>query len=577
MPSPPGIILCNNCNTQFLSPINHPPIHPQKFRFQVGPTNAELSQTYNFIEDEERHLARYERELERVRKLAEELAYGRDILKRRILLRKSWISPFLRVPNEVWCEVFTHVCLSTSEMEESAALFLSSSTKCSAEMATLPLTLSHVSFNWRRVITNLPNVWSTLIVDLGFVKRGRKKLIEMYLQNSADHPLSVRIKLLGNLPYANGKPDSALEMLMKASRRFKRFEFSLDSRYLQTIALETRPEITFPILESFGSFSPYGTGMGLGEAWFWEELRRAPMLRHVTIPNAILVRAREDWVPPNLASISIAIATTREVFDILTSPTYSRLTSFCWNSAHGKPPVNLFPPVVLPALRELSCIGIHSFDLRALFASFTLPALTSIEFGRLMDIESARWEDEHLFLALLERSKPPLKRLKLEFQGVHIGAESVVGILHGCPGLTDLEVWAQPGSIHELLEKLTVTDGVDQDILVPKLSHLRLHAYLLGPSAISKETQRHIVCMAESRSSQTALSTGGTVSTLPLRNLRFSAARCRVWLETRNPFISYRCEGREFDTGLDTRVQRLKEERVECSLVWIHRNGMDEA
>ncbi|KAK7041737.1 hypothetical protein VNI00_009026 [Paramarasmius palmivorus] len=285
----------------------------------------------------------------------------------------------------------------------------------------------------------------------------------------------------------------------------------------------------------------------------------------MAIPNTRLIRAREGWAPPKITSIAIGYARTTDVLEILTSQSFDSLTSFSWCGSFGEAFSTPSSPVAIRGLRELSCLGMASSYLSELFTSVTLPAITSIEIGE--HRAGKDWKDETPLVALLERSKPPLRRLKFNFQNSRVAVEKVVHILRVCPDLTHLEVWVHCGFVGGLLDRLTITDkDDDQGVLVPKLAHLRLHELLNSSDAPwSKEMQEQIVCMAESRSSDAAHLTAIS----PLRALRVSASMLTFGISGLD--IVYEEEKREFDrdAGLEARVHRLIEEGTECSLAWI--------
>ncbi|KAK7041741.1 hypothetical protein VNI00_009030 [Paramarasmius palmivorus] len=563
--NPSETTLCDHCENQFVPAVNHPPIPSMKLRSHLVPKQAEHAQMLAFIQAEEHEVERYEVELQRLRRLVEKLSFEQDVHKQRIQERKCWVSSALRVPKEVWCEIFTLACGPMAPLDIS-----------SKNMTAVPLGLSHVCFYWRDIVTALPKLWSAMKFELYPLSMGVKNIIELFLQNSASQLLEIELDFKSDYDpsrtaldkYLGPNGSSAFQALLSASSRFKVLEIEFSSKVLASFPENLRQVVTFPELEIFMFFCIAGDNqVDARTTWFWDKIKDASNLQHLTIPNDSLFRTSVVTPPIHIPTISIGAASFDWALSILLR--CSQLTEFNWSGYWGDPWAPLArTPIVLPNLRQVHLSFVPADVVRQLFASVTLPAVTSISIGPLEDEggSTAKWGSARPFVDMLERSGSPLQNLQLEFQDSHIPLNGLCRILRACANLTSLDVMVKKrrratpdGFIHALLPLLTVTDGTTGAVLVPKLTHLRLHE-ISRTRKIPPQTQERLVHMAESRK---LADESGSVRVSALEVLQISFSKEKFWIYRSNKHAI------ELDSGIADRFEELQHDGMKYSVEWI--------
>ncbi|EEB99493.1 hypothetical protein MPER_00822, partial [Moniliophthora perniciosa FA553] len=106
------IILCHKCKNTFVPNVSHPPVPKTALLTNECPSHTEITQTNEFLADEEKELHRYEVELERLRLVVEKLESDRLAIQRRIEERRSWCAAVRRLPRELLEHIFQYACLS---------------------------------------------------------------------------------------------------------------------------------------------------------------------------------------------------------------------------------------------------------------------------------------------------------------------------------------------------------------------------------------------------------------------------------------------------------------------------------
>ncbi|KAK7028168.1 hypothetical protein VNI00_014983 [Paramarasmius palmivorus] len=424
------------------------------------------------------------------------------MLRRHIQERKSQNSAVYRIPSELWSEVFTLACQS-----EQSALDV-----FSAEMRALPFALSHVSAYWRGIILGLPKLWSSVIVDLCRISKGRERIVELYLQNSGSQPLDLGIHQarafnsgIGTLKEHLGQHGySSLKTLMSEFSRCKTLTIDFEGEALASIPRPWRRGLSFPILESFSYVCmDLDNEVDEGNSWLWHQIHNAPLLRELTVPNDSSFLSGTH--PANITTLSIADTSVDSLLHILSiCPHIAELSWFGFLNII--PPIGVVPrtqQIRIPNLRKISLSHLPAQELDSFIASVTLPGLVAVSIGPL-DHQNGYWAGEATFSAMLERSRPvKVKELKLDFRDSYLSLDGLCGILSRCKGLQSLEVVVKgdfSGFVREFVYQFA-TDTTPT--LVPDLTHLRLHEVLPRTrrlQILSPETQERILHLAESRS-----------------------------------------------------------------------------
>ncbi|KAL0563184.1 hypothetical protein V5O48_018892, partial [Marasmius crinis-equi] len=233
-----------------------------------------------------------------------------------------------KVPTETWEEIFLDACLDEEGYslniaydEEGKTFRASPAVQLVGQTLVTANTfaLSQVSSHWRAVVTGCRRLWRSISVDLAILPKGAIPLLQLYLDNSANSSLKLRIRfhhkasscdnprsarhkrlvhdrrvvldlLLQRISPASASgceelvigPFSSSHGLLAIPSPQSPPEFSFSSMRKATIALEVcRPQLNV----HFGQ-------MG-GEAldWLWAPFRDAPFLRDFSGPLGL--------IPPN--------------------------------------------------------------------------------------------------------------------------------------------------------------------------------------------------------------------------------------------------------------------------------------
>ncbi|KAK7041740.1 hypothetical protein VNI00_009029, partial [Paramarasmius palmivorus] len=571
--NPSETTLCDHCENQFVPAVNHSPIPSTKLRSHLVPTQAERAQMLAFIQVEEHEVERYEVELQRLRKLVAKLSSEQDIHKQRIQERKCWVSSALRVPKEVWCEIFTLACGPMAPLDIS-----------SKNMTAVPLSLSHVCFYWRDIVTALPKLWSAMKIELYPLSMGIKNIIELFFQNSASQLLEIHLDFISDYnlninplrtplgEYFGQHGLSALQVLFSASSRFKVLKIEFPSDRLPSFPESLRQLVTFPELETLMFLCVCDDHeVDTRTAWFWDKVKDASKLHHLTAANDSLFRTFTVTPPTRVSTISIGTGTLGGALSVLRK--CPRLTEFNWNGYSGDPSTPLVAaqiPVILPNLRKVHLSYISMDNAWQFFASVTLPAATSVSIGPLMgeDGGPTEWSSARPFIDMLERSGSPVQKLTLNLHEMYVPLNGLRRILRTCVNLTMLNVtvkkWKREtpdGFIHALLLLLTVTDGTTGAILVPKLTHLRLQE-VSGARKLRLQTQERLVGMVESRNAATESASAA------LEDVQLSFSKIEFWTYSSHRHVL------ALDPRIARRVEELRRDGMKYDGVWIAREPM---
>ncbi|KAF9255709.1 hypothetical protein L218DRAFT_311850 [Marasmius fiardii PR-910] len=345
-------------------------------------------------------------EMDCLRQLVDKAGSGQIVLRQPIL-GSSAVS---RVPTELWYEIFTLAC----RFSEYRGEYLSISSK---EMSALPLRLSHVSSQWRNIITSLPNLWSTLGVDFYVMSKGMKKIIKLYLQNSGSHPLQLRTDSDSAFAF---NPESTtleehlgrhghspLQVLMTASPRCAVAEVNFENKMVALIPKKLRRRLSFPLLHQSSFFCwGYGSQIELEVSWFsLVEAISCTQAKRVKCGQRLLIRCRSSMATLSREIINWSIGLQHH--SPFTRSQHTDLLEFRWSggigfcddeSLHSVLPVRASS---LPLL-YLSFINLH--ELNTFLGRVALPTAKSIEIGPLeSESETYQWKGERVFAAMLER------------------------------------------------------------------------------------------------------------------------------------------------------------------------------
>ncbi|KAG7092137.1 hypothetical protein E1B28_008511 [Marasmius oreades] len=322
---------------------------------------------------------------------------------------RGTVSALKKLPPNVLARVFFHVTLlsdSNSRIKTS-------------------LTLSHVSRRWRDAALSLPELWTTLFINVTSFKDQSHPLVKQFLERSKTAPLSLTLTIN---PTRTGNPCYHLirdvifsllkETLNPVFHRVRSLTFKcqidlgtqLDSETPIQIDVLSAPSA--PILETLHllvnpHMYPFLT------TWMRTLITNAPRLRHLSCRFPIMVLKNVAWC--NVESLNLLEASSvwrfssQEIASILSA---APLLRECTVELRRCEATNTsLTPFLHNALRILSVRENTDGRLGDLLDKLTCPKLTSLLIYR-DGIRFRDWPDLSI-RSFLERSRCNLKRLRL--------------------------------------------------------------------------------------------------------------------------------------------------------------------
>ncbi|ESK90983.1 hypothetical protein Moror_16381 [Moniliophthora roreri MCA 2997] len=461
-----SISLCSKCNNTFNLSESHtyPPVSINDFRSNIVPSAEDHARISKIIGDEERELARYNQEITRLRRIVDQLELERSTLQMRITHRRSFISSRRKLPSELWSVIFDLAC---GTEEYSLVIDHNSSVR-----VALPSVFSQVSIQWRGIMGSLPHLWSSISIDFSRLKPGINVLLEQYLQNAADFPLTAQMRYNGPYDCQYMLPNSlaALQLLFRNIARCKALDIvNHHDAKLMARAPVPSTTVSFPLMQSI---KMYSTSYEENPR-FWDNVRTAPRLTHAAIIGLSLVR----FLPlERLVSLDIQIVTHSEpILDVLRGCSSLQTLNM---TGLGRS-LNIVPAgqvVRMPSLQSLS-LGFMGFtnDLENLLRALTLPSLNSLKL-----LSTYEWDAVFQVVPPLLPFSRSLAKVSINLGHMRLPRGSMVQIFRAFSHLTDFEICYSGetdsedavGITHELLLIL----GADSSI-APRLGSLRLREH----------------------------------------------------------------------------------------------------
>ncbi|ESK95607.1 hypothetical protein Moror_12619 [Moniliophthora roreri MCA 2997] len=483
------ILLCERCHHEFLPYAAYPSVDFQALRLTRIPSEEDRWRNLAFIEEEEGEIARIDQEVGRLYHLIHRLEATRRVLRRKIDERRSLLSSIRKIPLEIWGQIFTPVCFA----QDYTLLVYLNESKPYIYSPTQQLSL--VCSQWRDNINMLPHLWSAISIDMHLLYIDIRPLLELYLNNSGEYHLKVRIQYSGTYlsndeyrePVLTGHATVALQVLMKEMSRFAELELHMNMPESWIYQPDFLHNTTFPYLRSFRNHTEPVPGMREDTSRFWEAIQTAPLLT-----DAFTLSVVDDffmlpyWQLTRLALESIKVNHLVQLLGICPNLESILVQELGKSRSTGEQ----LAPVTVPCLQSL-VIGLKERlmpnDLSPLFIALTLPSLVNLEIVNNAKVDSGRVVEWTPSLnEMLRRSPCRLERLALYFPQQYFAYSFLHAIneilqdakhlkrlmiaIKGCPNRN------QPAAAAlDLLMKLTVPSGVrNQTIPAPKLTHLAL-------------------------------------------------------------------------------------------------------
>ncbi|KAK7029385.1 hypothetical protein VNI00_014639 [Paramarasmius palmivorus] len=491
-----GGVYCDRCEKE-LRTTDHPapPSEWVHSASTYSPSEPEIAQTLAFVKEEEKDLEALDLELGRLLRQMDNLLATRFALQTRLDKRRNLLSAMRRMPNELWAKVFEEVCLSPYEHnrdDEGYSLMIHNS-ELRKEVEARPLILSHVSSHFRSIVTNIPRLWASISVNVYGLYHDICPLLNLFIQNSKGVPLYVELADAHLLTQENGtklalknkftrRGKTAVVTLLSEAPRILELKLELAEDW-EALSFENPPQITFPILRDFRTFSEdtmESESIDHNSRWFWNAIYSAPNLTSVKTDNFLDV----DMVPfAQLTNILIRRLTkTRRLLQLLElSPNVESLDLTFWDTRK----VRQVREIACNALKSLTFNNFgHTEGCGSLFDSLTAPALTqlSIRNGRQRRPSGDPFPWDSL-KRMIERSSSRLLKLALHLEHDSYVSPGICEVFHVLPDLESLEVHFREGegeeeratvinAASELIGQLCIAESQEANIPLPKLSKI---------------------------------------------------------------------------------------------------------
>uniref|UniRef100_A0A0W0GB05 F-box domain-containing protein n=1 Tax=Moniliophthora roreri TaxID=221103 RepID=A0A0W0GB05_MONRR len=548
-------VLCNNYHHTFSTQEPYP--RPAD---GITLSDVEVALQLTTIHEEQAEVNRYNLEIARLQPgdaVVGKLETERDKLLMRISERRNSAPAMRRIPVELWDIIFDHAVASWSnDLQLPSDYSLSvhfdhgprkldgshiASRPGEIRVLAPPLILSQVCSHWRKLAHSMPRLWSSISMDIYGLRADIRPLLKVFFNNSAGHPLSVRIidsewqamdysspqlEPTINAGYDPKKAGlDAFLSLMREMHRCAELRLDVDSDVVVGSQPRDQPYPTFPILRSFITTVTAYREPKL--QWFWSAVRQAPQLRHAAVDY-------HDHIPPipfeRLTSLKIHITTSLRPFVAL-MPTCDSLETLhvqLFRTELLEPAQDqqeAAPPIMVTSLRNLTVLAYNTHDLQLFFSSITLPSLTTLcvswikpETMPIRPLSERPWQCIH---DTLRRSACSLKCLSLKLStSIFVDtSQALCRIFEHSLKLTTFtlmlyESYGQPledveSRLAEVLSKLSIQNlhSCTSRVLVPELRNFRLFV----PQNLAKtRIVENMLSFAESRSKKRLAMLGAT-------------------------------------------------------------------
>ncbi|KAL0059763.1 hypothetical protein AAF712_013489 [Marasmius tenuissimus] len=390
------------------------------------PLKEEIDEIHAMLCNPEEEIRRIDEEISR-------LQAQRDILQQFVSRHRNLVSPFRRLPGELWAEVFVH-CLPDNYLPVRST-------------AEAPLALTAICQRWREVVLNTPRLWTSLHLYLPNPSRSspsddfvswlnlRKEGFELWLRRSGSLPLHLSLAAESGYDHSD-----FTKIMVKYSRRWKSIALShLPASALAPFNALSKEDL--PLLEDFEEDAIMEREARLNPSQypppFIHAVGASPSLRRLRITalvDSAPLNLPVHWARLHLLELRLPVSAAPSIESVpfmhllvescpllsecvlsiqenVIIPTHSTVQSKHWNRLRR---LNL----------ELTGWWSEEFEsgVNDIFESFTAPALTHLSFSLTVfyplgidgNIERYYPTDKHLpFRNFIARSQCVLESLKL--------------------------------------------------------------------------------------------------------------------------------------------------------------------
>ncbi|KAL0567901.1 hypothetical protein V5O48_014087, partial [Marasmius crinis-equi] len=257
-------LLCGRCRHEFVASCTAD-IPLEILRSSSIPSKLEIANQLEVLDIELSTLQRYDKEIEEIVETLRKLQSERTSLQKRMAARKQYLSSHRRLPVELWRQILFQACYP-AEVEAShrhfdppvpfLPIYFSRERQ---KVRALPLLLSRVCHQWKRVISDFPAIWSSIGVDLHSLSASNLPTLEAFLTKARGQPL--RLRLEGNdgagYYWDHNLASDIRRLLCRAFSQSQHLEIS--HTFLGSFNFEGEA-LSFPLLRSL-TFGNHGLSM----------------------------------------------------------------------------------------------------------------------------------------------------------------------------------------------------------------------------------------------------------------------------------------------------------------------------
>ncbi|KAK7047803.1 hypothetical protein VNI00_006131 [Paramarasmius palmivorus] len=397
----------------------------------------------------------------------------RSALCERVGQRRSLLSSLRKMPPEILCHIFILVHDSS---DYSLELSRHRRTRSNASYI---VSLSQVSSHWRQMTLSLPELWSSIAVDVGFVREEDGSIIDTHLRNAGTHPLKLRIQR-DIVRYSYPSVD-ALWMIVKDLHRCEKLDLvNIDGKVLDKAFQERQlPRLSFPHLRSYGDASSRLGYVSEFSRWIWEALCNAPKL--VRLYTSYFHDPATSGLPYHqLTTVHIISMTPCQILNVVRATSSLEALVIIPFRSDPEPELSAMLPVVCSSLQTIS-INIAGYlqhrsnsQFQSLLALLRMPALKRLEVQVLLPSPLS-------FFPMIQYSSGTLQEIVWNSDSESLfESESLqtlyTDIVQSLPNLRSFRAFNEGTTALEhvlrLIRMLTITSS--QPVLAPQLTTLHL-------------------------------------------------------------------------------------------------------
>ncbi|KAL0579650.1 hypothetical protein V5O48_002346 [Marasmius crinis-equi] len=473
-------------------------------------TNLELQNAEDYRNRLRTHLRKYAfqepkafpHSMDAVRSTIDSLASQKPRIESRIKELRHLISPIRKVPLEIWENIFAMncTCYGTRRAFETDIDALA---PCNCAWKPPAYPLAHISHGWRELLRSVPRSWAQLTVHLGGFPVHLRPILDSCLENAGEHPLSIRLRDRFQ-PSVQMDTDSRAPctdtfglMFSKIPQcRKLKFDFDGHSFFDTAFSLSQPPDWTLYHLTSFTS--NIDLNVTDRTRWFWDAIRAAPYLTHVSTHSMLPLTSRSELLPyAQLTSLEIdRLEETAERSLIKLLPRCSSLKTL---------KLGYFVPLasevgtiacVVSSLEELD-ITVRRFPdhMISLFEQFRFPSLRNLKITLKSLDEQGRttrtsdWPPH--FLPFFQLSSRAIEEFSFAFENPHVATPDDVPpflpLIRAAPNVKHVNIWLRCVSFRLLPEFYH-----DNSITLDLIAHLGAQ-----PRGADPQTQNFLAPLLE--------------------------------------------------------------------------------